>query len=206
MRSNQPDHPNTTNIAHRQVYGQSISTNSADSSQRSTPSFISEDGEPTSQVPVFAKPFDQWSPQGGGAESDIFRRFKILASEEEDFLTHWARLRLSSGIFSRDENGILVFRVNPAELANLNELSIMSSDSKKPQAEYQWSHVYDEEGVSWLTRFRGIELRGTFERIKGTNGQIIKGFGKVGQCGPSGFTPENTSTQRAVLPTRNQTN
>ncbi|PSN75331.1 hypothetical protein BS50DRAFT_582033 [Corynespora cassiicola Philippines] len=140
-----------------------------------------------------AKPFDSFRPLGGGAQRDIFRRFKILASEEEEFLLYWARQSLKSGIFCRDEDGVLVFRISPADLSGLKACGIGRSDMQA-HCNAQWLMVYDEEGVSWLTRFRCIDLE-NFPTIYDTSGQPIRANGRLGRYGPSGMTPGDYHAQ-----------
>ena len=97
-------------------------------------------------------PFERWRPQGGGNGHDIFRRFNIPRAEEGDFLIHWSKTHLASGLFARDPDGTLVFRISSANLTDLSELGIGDLESWTPPA--RWLHVYDREGMSWLTRFR----------------------------------------------------
>jgi hypothetical protein len=105
---------------------------------------------PKSQTSPCAKPFDRWRPIGGGAEHDIFRRFKILATEQEAFLIYWARKSSGRGILSHDETGTLIFRISSANISDLADMHIGRSDGQDNNP--QWLHVYDQEGVSWLTQ------------------------------------------------------
>jgi hypothetical protein len=103
-----------------------------------------------SQVPSCAKPFDRWKPVGGGAEHDIFRRFKILANDEVAFLIHWANKSSGKGIISHDESGTLIFRISSAHISDLAGMHISRSDA--PDNKAQWTHAYDQDGISWLKR------------------------------------------------------
>jgi hypothetical protein len=105
--------------------------------------------------PLFAKPFDRFKPQGGGAEGDIFRRFKIRRGEEIDFFMHWNSHNISTGIFNRDESGTLVFRVSSSDISDLTLLGIGRAGLGRGSG-VEWTHVYDEHGISWLTQFRRV--------------------------------------------------
>lgn len=116
---------------------------------------ISEKGYPGVEIPKSqtspcAKPFDRWRPIGGGSEHDIFRRFKILATEEEAFLIHWARTSSGKGILSHDETGALIFRISSASMSDLADMHIGRPDGS--DSKMQWLHVYDQEGISCLTQ------------------------------------------------------
>jgi hypothetical protein len=132
------------------------------------------------------RPFDRWRPVGGGAECDIFRRFKILTAEEEAFLVHWARMSSDRGILSRDETGTLIFRISSKNLSDLNKLRIGRSD--RPDLETEWLHVYDEEGVSWLTQFACTEPVQFPTAMYDSIGRPLLANGRIGRYGPSGVT------------------
>lgn len=56
-----------------------------------------------------------------------------------------------------------------------------------------WTHVYDEQGVSWLTRFRGVSYYGPLPVIYDCKDQVTFGLadaqGRIGRYGPSRLTP-----------------
>ena len=137
-----------------------------------------------SHAPPCVKPFDRWTPLGGGAENDIFRRFNILPTEEEAFLTYWARTSSGKGILSRDETGTLTFRISSANIAELADMHIGRTNGLDHSA--QWLHVYDQEGVSWLTQSANSDqsLAATRETI----GQPNFANCNLGRYGPSGLT------------------
>lgn len=145
------------------------------------------------QVPPCAKPFDQWRPLGGGAGHDIFRRFKILGAEEENFLADWAKRSPGKGILSRDETGTLVFRINPTNIPDLAYMRIGRPDA--PALETRWLHVYDQDGISWLTQIsftgRNLSSAQTYD----TADQPMLAGGNLGRFGPSGLTVEEFMNQ-----------
>ncbi|KAF2021372.1 hypothetical protein BU24DRAFT_487807 [Aaosphaeria arxii CBS 175.79] len=121
----------------------------------------------STQVPkpaFYAKPFDRFVLKGGGAQHDIFRRFKIRPAEEEDFLIHWSQNRVNSGIFSRDEGGTLEFRISSSDASNLSKLGIGGREGCFKSG-VQWTHVYDEEGVSWLTQVHWYDSDEWFPKV-----------------------------------------
>jgi hypothetical protein len=136
--------------------------------------------------PLCARPFDQWKAIGGGAGYDTFRRFNILAVEEKAFLVHWAKKCTGQGVLSRNETGTLVFRISSTDSSGLVNLDIGRSDS--PEVETQWLHVYDEEGVSWLTQFACTDAVHFPTKIYDSFGRPFLANGKIGRYGPSGLT------------------
>ncbi|KAF2788237.1 hypothetical protein K505DRAFT_329069 [Melanomma pulvis-pyrius CBS 109.77] len=141
---------------------------------------------------TFAKPFDRFKPVGGGASADIFRRFKIHKSEEEYFIVHWVRQPSSPGFLTRDANGALVFRVSSSDISGLSALGIGSADLDVGGVE--WTHIYDEEGVSWLSRCRGIDYTASSLDVYDLSDEeweklIFANNGIIGRRGPSGLTP-----------------
>jgi hypothetical protein len=164
------------------------------SSWATTPS-LNPGVSPTLPGSSFARPFDRFTANGGGASGDIFRLFKIHKSEEEHFIVHWVRQPLSPGLLTRDENGTLVFRVSSSDISYISTLKIGHPDSELDSGvEVEWTHVYDEQGISWLSRCRGTDysaeeidmyavLDEQYERFIRERSAII------GMCGPSGLTP-----------------
>lgn len=157
-------------------------------------STVTAQGSASRVFPIFAKPFDKFQPQGGGKDGDIFRRFKIRRDEELDFCVHWVRHRISTGIFSRDQDGTLAFRVSSSDLSDLTELGIGKPDLGRDSG-VGWTHVYDEDGVSWLTQFRCIDLEEQFPNVFDAEGASIDWNGRVGRYGPSGLTPGDFATR-----------
>ena len=108
---------------------------------------------------------------------------------------HWVRQPHSPGLLTRDENGTLVFRVSSSDISYISTLKIGHPDSELDSGvEVEWTHVYDEQGISWLSRCRGIDystveidmydvLDGQYERITRERN------GTFGMYGPSGLTP-----------------
>ncbi|KAF2865769.1 hypothetical protein BDV95DRAFT_247881 [Massariosphaeria phaeospora] len=142
-------------------------------------------GHQHTKSPGFAKPYDRFKPQGGGVDGDIFLRFKIRAMDEEEFLVHWARLRTTSGIFTRDESGTLVFRMSSSDLSDYPYIGICRSNLPcEPAA--RWQHCYDEAGISWLTKPMSSDSNHTELYACGFE---VQPHGSVGQYGPSGLTP-----------------
>ncbi|KAH7135302.1 hypothetical protein B0J11DRAFT_502132 [Dendryphion nanum] len=163
--------------------------------QQTHPPTLSPQADPVDNIHhhdeiVWAKPFDRFRINGGGAAGDIFRRFKICKSEEEDFMVHWCRNNITLGIFTRDNSGVLEFRVSSSDLSDLTEMGIGRHDLS-PDVGTHWTHVYDEHGVSWLTQFHyadhGANLPMAFDIL----GESMSNVGRIGRYGPSGLTPSN---------------
>jgi hypothetical protein len=147
---------------------------------------------------TFAKPFDRFTAKGGGSSGDIFRRFNIHRNEEESFILHWVRQPLSPGLLTRDDKGNLVFRVSSSDISYLSALGIGHPDSE-PDSRVEWTHVYDEEGISWLSRCRRIDhSAGDIETYDISDEQyeriISERDGVIGMYGPSGLTPAEFCT------------
>jgi hypothetical protein len=138
-----------------------------------------KDGKSGPDEKVIGSPFDRWRPLGGGDEQDIFRRFNIQPAEEADFLTYWSQTRLSTGIFARDTKGTLVFRISPTDLTDLSELDIGNSCGWSRPA--RWLHMYDGEGVSWLTQSRPMDLE-AFPQAFDCSGRLIQQGEGRGSC------------------------
>lgn len=145
-------------------------TSSSISSHPISPAAVGAQYNEAGNFPLFAKPFDRFKPRGGGAEGDIFRRFKIRRGEEIDFFMHWNSHNTSSGIFNRDESGTLVFRVSSSDISDLNLLGIVRAGSGR---ESEWAHVYDEQGISWLTQFRCVDIGEQVPNIFDGDGRAI---------------------------------
>lgn len=122
-------------------------------------------------------PFERWRPQGGGNDQDIFRRFNIPRAEEGDFLLHWSKTRLASGFCARDPDGTLVFRISPTNLTDLNELGIGNLQGWTSCA--RWLHVYDRDGMSWLTRFGRTEGKES-PHASDDSGRMVQHGGRLG--------------------------
>lgn len=147
-------------------------------------------------IPPCAKPFDHWKPLGGGAEHDIFRRFKILATEEEAFLIYWAKKSSGKGILSHDETGTLIFRISSANISDLADMHIGRSDG--PDHKAQWLHVYDNEGVSWLTQSTKTNQASSSIDVR----NLVLASNIVGRYGPSGLTVEEVGARYQWLGTK----
>lgn len=167
----------------------------AQSSSRPTTPRFTPGVSPTLPGSTFAQPFDRFTANGGGASRDIFRRFKIPKSGEEHFIMHWVRHPLSPGFLTRDEHGTLVFRVSSSEISYLSTLKIGRPDSELDNGvEVEWTYVYDQQGIPWLRRSRGVDcLAGEIdmydildEQYEGTTRERIS---TNGMYGPSGLTP-----------------
>ena len=164
-------------------------------SSRAAAPLVTPGVSPTLPGSNFARPFDRFTANGGGASGDIFRRFKIHKSEEEQFIVHWVRQPFAPGLLTRDEHGTLVFRVSSSDISYISALRIGHPDFELESGiEVEWTHVYDEQGISWLSRCRGIDystveidmydvLDEQYERITRERN------GTFGMYGPSGLTP-----------------
>lgn len=139
---------------------------------------------------IWVKPFDRFRIKGGGAAGDIFRRFKICQSEEQDFVLHWCRNHIALGILTRDDNGVLEFRISSSDLSDLTEMGI-GRPNLNPETGIHWTHIYDEQGVSWLTQFRFSDHIKEIPSSIDIHGKPVVNFGRIGRYGPSGLTPSD---------------
>jgi hypothetical protein len=146
-------------------------------------------------TPICARPFDHWRPRGGGAEHDIFQRFKIAAIEEVAFLMHWAKKSSGRSILSHDEDGNLNIHINPADISELADMGISGLDDIDGKA--QWLHVYDQEGVAWLTLSTNADQALT-NKSRHTDGPDTFVGNKLGVYGPSGFTVKEFMEQHQL--------
>lgn len=133
-----------------------------------------------------AKSLDRWRPTGGGAEHDIFQSFKIAAIEAAAFLTYWVNTSSSIGILSRDEDGTLLFHINPANIPELAGMHI--GRQQGPDRKAQWLQVYDQEGVSWLTQSAYTGLAPSSTETHYATGSNPLSTNNLGVYGPSGLT------------------
>ncbi|KAF2705805.1 hypothetical protein K504DRAFT_505540 [Pleomassaria siparia CBS 279.74] len=160
----------------------STAPNDPSISRMAAPQATPQDSNPTLNYKKYAKPFDRFKPLGGGADGDIFRCFKVPRMEEELFIIHWVRQPLSFGFLARDETGTLVFRVSSSDVSRLSMFGIGN-----PGSQAEWSHVYDPQGISWLTRWHGSSFRifqtDWDEKVRLDNG-IVRRYG------PSRLSPE----------------
>lgn len=92
---------------------------------------------------------------------------------------YWVEKRLPIGIFARDSNGTLVFRISSADLTDFNELDIGN-----PGSGAKWMHVYDQDGISWLTQFRRVDPAALPKVFDGA-GQPIRQEGMLSLQGAS---------------------
>jgi hypothetical protein len=164
-------------------------------SPASSTTTTSQRPETTPSVPACARPYDQWRPIGSGAEQSIFRRFKIAATEEVAFLIYWARMSTGRSILSHDEDGNLIIRINPADISELADMGISGSDEMGDKA--QWLHVYDQEGVAWLTLSANADKALTNEGQYTDGPDTIVG-NKLGVYGPSGLTVKEFMEQHPL--------
>lgn len=108
---------------------------------------------------------------------------------------HWVRHPLSPGFLTRDEHGTLVFRVSSSEISYLSTLKIGRPDSELDNGvEVEWTYVYDQQGIPWLRRSRGVDcLAGEIDMYdildKQYEGTTRERINTNGMYRPSGLTP-----------------